>query len=125
MNSEERPEPPASPGFTYTRPTLTWDADWPCLNRVEWKTAPVAEDWRVRVLEAAADLSSFRFVAEGSVTGADGEGVSKEKFVSKSGRVVIHPQDWAMKRSFDLRKKPMPANWEVWWSVVPVAKLRG
>ena len=119
---------PAKPApfdeFSYTRPTLTWDADWPCLNRVEWATKPVAEDWRLRITEAAADLSSFRFSLEGSVTGADGGGVSTEKFVSKSGRVVIHPEDWAMKRSYDLRKQPMPADWEVWWSTLPVAKLR-
>ncbi len=106
--------------FSYTRPTATWDADWPCVNHVSWRTAPVVEDWRVRVVEANEDLSRIRFRVTGTKTGDDGEGVSTERFVSQSGRVVLDPRDWAMKRSFDLKKAPMPKDWEFGWRVVPL-----
>ncbi|MBL8214939.1 MAG: SGNH/GDSL hydrolase family protein, partial [Bryobacterales bacterium] len=106
--------------FSYTRPTATWDADWPCVNHVSWRTVPLVEDWRVRVLEANDDLSAIRFRVTGSKTGEDGEGFSNGRFVSASGRVVLEPGDWAMKRSFDLRKTPMPKDWEFGWRVVPL-----
>lgn len=106
--------------FSYTRPTATWDADWPCINHVSWRNVPVVEDWRVRVLDANEDLSQIRFRVTGSKTGDDGEGVSTERFVSTSGRVVLDPRDWAMKRSFDLRKAPMPKDWEFGWRVLPL-----
>ena len=57
----------------------------------------------MRVVEASADESALRFEVYGSRTGPDGGGVSNERFVSRSGRVVIEPDDWGVKRAFDLR----------------------
>lgn len=45
-------------------------------------------------LRCSDDLKNFKFEVSGSVTGADGIGSNTEKFISKSGRVVIDPVDW-------------------------------
>ena len=51
----------------------------------------------------------------GSKTGPDGEGWSDVRFVSKSGRVVIDPKEWGVKRAYDLRHQLTPAGFEVRW----------
>ncbi len=105
--------------YAATRPSDTWCADWPAVNRIAWKTPPLIEDWTLRVVEADEAVTSFRFEVTGSLTGPDGSGTNRERFVSRSGRVVIEPSDWAMKRAYDLRKAPMPRGFEVRWQVRP------
>jgi len=51
----------------------------------------------------------------GSVTGPDGTGLSTERFVSDSGRVVIEPQDWTFGFDRSVSKKPMPQSVTVRW----------
>jgi hypothetical protein len=75
------------------------------------------EDWSLRVLETNADDSRWRFEVVGSLTGKDGEGVSTERFVSRSGRVVIEPADYGVKRAFDLLHVLTPVGFEVKWRV--------
>ncbi len=59
----------------------------------------------------------FTFTVKGSVTGSDRSGSAKETFVSKSGRVVIEPEDWVF--AFDRRvsKKRAPDKFKVTWKV--------
>jgi hypothetical protein len=72
------------------------------------------------VLETNADDSRWRFEVLGSCTGEDGEGVSTARFVSRSGRVVIEPSDYGVKRAFDLRHILTPVGFEVKWRVEPM-----
>lgn len=106
--------------YAITRPTDTFAVDWPAVNRVTAERPLLAEDWTLRVLETNADDSRWRFTVIGSRTGADGTGVSTERFVSNSGRVVIEPGDWSVKRAFDLKQQLTPVGFEVRWSVVPI-----
>jgi hypothetical protein len=100
-----------------TRPTDNYAVDWPAVNRIGWRTAPIVETWTLRILETNANDSRVRFEVIGSKTGKDGTGISTRTFVSKSGRVVIEPQDWAMQRASELRHVPTPVGFEVHWRV--------
>jgi hypothetical protein len=106
--------------YFITRPSDTFAVDWPAVNRVRAEKPLVLEDWTLRVLEASPDESSLRFEVIGSQTGQDGTGVSSERFVSRSGRVVIEPGDWGVKRAFDLRHIATPPGFEVRWRVLPM-----
>ncbi|MBX3732972.1 MAG: hypothetical protein KF791_10300 [Verrucomicrobiae bacterium] len=91
--------PPSQwPSGTGHSRTSTWIGETdtrPALLRVASLGPLVAEEWSLTVTEAdPVDRRRFRFRVEGSVTGADGEGTSTERFVSDSGRVVIEPSDW-------------------------------
>jgi hypothetical protein len=57
----------------------------------------------------------------GSVTGEEGEGWSTNRFVSRSGRVVIEPEDWNLAYCVAVFKRPLPEGHVVTWSAV----LRG
>ena len=111
----ERPEL-----YHITRPTDTFSVDWPGVNRIGAEKPPLIENWTLKILEANADESRLRFEVTGSRTGPDGGGVSTERFVSKSGRVVIEPEDWSFARSFALKHQPTPPGFEVTWSVEPM-----
>lgn len=106
--------------YAITRPTDTYAVDWPSVNRVSTEKPLLVENWTLRVLETNADDSQWRFEVIGSITGRDGTGVSTERFVSKSGRVVIEPGDYGVNRAFRLRKQLTPLGFEVKWSVLPM-----
>jgi hypothetical protein len=106
--------------YFITRPSDTFAVDWPAVNAVSAEKPLLVEDWSLRVLETNADDSRWRFEVVGSRTGKDGEGVSTERFVSRSGRVVIEPTDYGVKRAFDLLHVLTPVGFEVKWSVAPM-----
>jgi hypothetical protein len=106
--------------YFITRPTDTFNVDWPAVNQVSAEKPLLVEDWTLRVLETNADDSRWRFEVVGSSTGEDGEGVSTARFVSRSGRVVIEPSDYGVKRAFDLRHILTPVGFEVKWRVEPM-----
>jgi hypothetical protein len=104
--------------YAHTRMSDTVGPDWPLAIRVTSEKPLVAEDWFLKVLESEERSENFRFEVRGSVTGPDGAGVSTERFVSKSGRVVIEPRDWWAAAAWKLSKKPMPAGYEAHWKAV-------
>ena len=106
--------------YFITRPSDTFNVDWPAVNRVTAIQPLLVEDWTLKVTEANADESQLRFEVTGSRTGMDGAGVSSERFVSRSGRVVIDPDVWGVKRAFELRHMATPKGFEVHWRVVPM-----
>ena len=62
----------------------------------------------------------FTFTLTGSKTGADGEGRSDARFVSKSGRVVIETNDWNVAYATSLAGiKPVPEKFDVKWKDEP------
>ncbi|MEO8373507.1 MAG: SGNH/GDSL hydrolase family protein [Candidatus Solibacter sp.] len=113
--------PSAMPELYFiTRPSDTYAVDWPAVNRVTAIKPLLAEDWTLRVLETGPGDHPWRFQVTGSKTGPDGAGTSDQRFVSQSGRVVIEPGEWGVKRAFNLRKQPTPAGFEVRWQVLPL-----
>ena len=100
--------------WTATRPTPTimW---FPGLQSFELgPNPPVEEDWSLEILPPRAGdptnevfhacgnykphsyFVPVRFKVHGSVSGDDGEGISTEPFVSKSGRLTIPVRAWAL-----------------------------
>ena len=111
--------------YTPTRPSSAPFVWWPAFKILGHEQPLVAEDWTLRVIESTPDGKTFRFRATGSVTGYDGEGTNTARFVSKSGRVVISPEDgnWMVAGALEYcsKKKPvqMPTDFPVTWQVVP------
>jgi hypothetical protein len=65
------------------------------LRRAEVGANPVAEKWTLTFSGISATGEEFFYDVKGSVTGPDGRGDAKEKFMSKSGRLIIDPK-WFM-----------------------------
>jgi len=75
---------------------------------------------RAVVLAASVALTYHTFALTGSKTGPDGEGRSDARFVSRSGRVVIAPEDWNVAYALMLGGiQPAPELFEVKWKVEP------
>lgn len=64
--------------------------------------------------------ADLRFSLAGSVTGPDGEGSAKERFVSRLGRVVIEPDDWVFAYDRKVSDKPAREGLVVRWRVKPL-----
>jgi hypothetical protein len=109
-------ELPALYGFT--RVGAFPMSGWPVLLKVGSQAPLVAEDWTLRLQEVSPDGKSCRFKLRGSVTGEDGEGVSTNRFVSKSGRIVMEPEDWNLAYCYAVFKRAVPAGYEVKWQAV-------
>ncbi len=113
-------KPSAVPELTvFTRNSAYPKVWWPSILLIGSAAPLVPEDWSARIFEASDDLKSFKFEVVGSVTGADGVGTNKERFVSQSGRVVIEPGDWFIWRSREYGKVPLPDGYAVKWQAVP------
>lgn len=107
--------------YTFTRVSAFPASDWPVLLRVSSKAPLVAEEWSLKIDQASADGKVCHFSLRGSVTCEDGEGVSTNRFVSKSGRVVIEPDDWNVAYSVTVFKRALPENHIATWKSI----LRG
>jgi len=101
--------------IAFTRTSLSQSFWGPALLRVSSAKPRVLEDWTLKVSEVDEKAEHIRFTVTGSVTGSDGEGVSSERFESKSGRVVIEPGDWWIKNIQTMTKKAIPPGFEVKW----------
>ncbi|HZE98984.1 MAG TPA: SGNH/GDSL hydrolase family protein [Planctomycetota bacterium] len=107
--------------IAFTRTSLSQSFWGPALLRVSSAKPRVIEDWTLKVLEVDEKAEHIRFAVTGSVTGPDGEGVSAERFESTSGRVVIEPGDWWIKKVQDMTKKTIPPGFEIKWKATLLA----
>lgn len=105
-------------GFTRTRARP--GGKWPPIAPVKSENRLVPEDWTMEVVKDSHNPKTFHFTLRGSKTGPDGEGRSDTRFVSRSGRIVIEPEDWNVAYALSLAGvKPVPDRFRVTWSVVP------
>ncbi len=116
--------PAQNPSLYYhSRPTNTWDADWPTVIHVGRATAsplPRIEEWTLKVTNKRMPSGlHFDFEVFGSVTGPDGGGSSERPFQSTSGLVTLLPEDYDVERSYGLHKINMPNSWQVRWATLP------
>ena len=105
--------------YGLTRTTSFPGTKWPCLLQVKRVQPWQLEEWTLTLHDIAPDLKHFKFSCAGSRTGPDGEGSATEKFVSKSGRVVIDPADWNLEYARTISKEPLPEGFKIQWQVVP------
>lgn len=94
----------------------------PVVLRVGFDAVPLEEEWTLTFIEGTdRGGKPVRYRVDGSVTGFDGEGVSTEDFVSKSGRVRIATKDfnaWQFDYFYTQRKMEsraaLPGQWINW-----------
>jgi hypothetical protein len=104
--------------YGFTRVSAFPMTDWPVLLKVGAGVPLVAEEWSLRMSQASADGKLCHFNLSGSSTGEDGEGFSTNRFVSKSGRVVLEPDDWNLAYCAQVFKRPLPETHTVTWQAV-------
>lgn len=93
----------------------------PAINNISFDAPLLKEDWTLTALpDSATNACPLHFTASGSVTGFDGEGWSTNRFVSKSGRVVIEPDDWGCSWQYTYFKKTLPKDFKVTWRSYPL-----
>lgn len=115
-------KPPSEiPSLTvFTRPSDSLAVDWPFVIRIDHNTPLIAEDWYLTITATDSVNRQVRFEVHGSRTGPDGSGISTERFVSKSGRVVIHPEDWHLNRAAEYSKVTTPVGAVCRWKAIPL-----
>ena len=106
--------------FVLTRPSTGAGTWWPAIRQVSYVKPLISEDWKLKVYEISADSTVFKYHVSGSVTGADGDGISTELFISRSGRVVIRPDDIMFTRIRKTFRVATPNGFEVMWSAIPL-----
>lgn len=94
----------------------------PPVLRVGAANPRVIETWTLRFTGPGPDRKGLTFKLTGSVTGDDGEGETGKRFVSKSGRVVIDPDDFFFGLGHRQPADPdaPPGVGVVRWSVAPL-----
>lgn len=111
--------PSEIPGlYTFTRVSAFPNSDWPILLKVGSNSPLREEEWTMRITEASSDGKVCAFTIRGSATGPDGSGVSTNRFVSNSGRVIIEPGDWNVAYSVKVFNRPLPPGYEAKWKSV-------
>ena len=104
----------------FTRALATPGGKWPVILKLGHDKPLVAEDWTMDVMRDPAKPGQYTFTLSGSKTGQDGSGRSDTRFVSKSGRVVIEPDDWNVEYSLALPGiKPPPDKFTARWRAIP------
>lgn len=94
----------------------------PAIRQVRFEQPPGVQKWTLSLLpDSTPDGRKLHFRVEGSVTGADGEGWSDQRFVSPSGQVVVEPSDWHVAWPLSYRKKTLPEGFQVKWSTYQTA----
>jgi len=91
---------------------------WPPVFALGSEAPLLLEVWTLSVERVSADIFAFSLV--GSKTGEDGSGRSDQRFVSRSGRVVIEPEDWNLTYALKLAgSEPPPARVAITFRVEP------
>ncbi len=106
--------------YYHARPSGTFGVGWPAVKRIAWEKPLVLETWTLTFANFNDAQDQFDFTLEGSVTGPDGKGTGKARFVSNSGRVVLQPEDWVFPFCRQVSKKKTPDGFKVTWKVNPL-----
>lgn len=93
----------------------------PFVDHVDIDAPAVAESWTLTFLEGTKpDANPVVYSVEGSVTGPDGIGSTKELFRSRSGRAVLNPKDINCIWQYSYSKKQAQVGFKVKWETKPL-----
>jgi hypothetical protein len=108
--------------WAISRPSVGPAGIWmPAINHIGFEKPLVEEDWTLTCLpDSTPDGKKIHFRVKGSVTGEYGEGWNTDRFVSRSGRVVIEPDDWRVAWTLGYRKATLPEGFKVTWKAYPM-----
>ncbi len=105
--------------YTFNR-VSAYQSNWPCLLRVQSAAPLVIEDWTLTLTEMSDDMKNVKFTLQGSKSGADGEGVSTNRFESQSRRIVIDPEDWNLPFCRIVFNHALAPGFQIHWQVRPL-----
>ncbi len=105
--------------YGFNRVTHYPNSTWPMMLRVQRGKPLLIEDWTLTLTELSADYKQVKFTLRGSQTGEDGAGISTERFVSNSERIVLEPGDWNLEYCLQVFKRPITPGFQIQWKVVP------
>ena len=103
--------------YAATRSSVCPGNWFPALRRVELGRNAVAEKWDLVITKIDDKCAQFDYEVSGSITGPDGKGNNRQKFVSTSGRLVIHPEWFTLGSSYRIFKKSLPLGFHITWKV--------
>ncbi|MBN9517881.1 SGNH/GDSL hydrolase family protein [bacterium] len=92
----------------------------PPVLRVQAAAPRVVEEWTMQITDISRDRTAYKFRVAGSATGDDGAGESGKRFVSKSGRVVLDPDDFHLAFPLSFHPDPNLTAVTLKWNVVPL-----
>ena len=105
--------------YTFTRASGYGTSNWPCLLRIQRGPAQLQEEeWTVTLAKASDDYKTFQFSLTGSKTGPDGLGSASKKFVSKSGRIIIEPEDWNLQYCRKVFARKLDDGFRITWKSI-------
>ena len=114
-------DPATFPELWYTTRPGTGPMWMPFVDHVDIDAPAVAESWTLTFLEGTKpDANPVVYSVEGSVTGPDGVGNTKELFRSKSGRAVLNPRDINCVWQYGYAKKQAKVGFKVKWETKPL-----
>jgi hypothetical protein len=103
--------------YAATRTNPTPGSWFPAIRCVKLGEGVVPENWELTITRMNEASTEFEYEVKGSVTGPDGKGKSKERFVSNSGRLIIEPDTFSFAAAHQIFKKPVPIGFKVMWRV--------
>ena len=106
--------------YAITRPSHGPGTWFPAIKRISHQSPLLPEKWLLKIDKINTDSTVWFYTIKGSQTGIDGHGRSDQRFVSKSGRVVIDVSDYMFADIKNGFKAMTPIGFEVKWSVVPL-----
>jgi hypothetical protein len=99
---------------------LDWPWQVPTIFGMYSRAPLVAEEWTLTfgAIDRTVEPPLYHFYIQGSVTGNDGDGVSDEEFVSRSGRIVIPTDAWFVYDAEKSMKKNVSPGYTIRWKSV-------
>jgi len=106
--------------YGFTRALPTPGGKWPAVLDIGSRTPLRPERWTLLMTTLSREPERYSFELHGSLTGQDGRGRSDQPFVSRSGRIVLEPDDWTVAYALALvGTRPVPDHFSISWDVVP------
>lgn len=105
--------------YCFTRPSPAPFVWWPGIKQLSHEKPLVSEKWTAKITGYDPEKKVMNFELTSSLTGPEGKGTDRERFVSRNGRVVIEPKAWMVAGSLRYKKKTLPAGFEVTWEAKP------
>mgnify|MGYP006281743311 CR=1 FL=1 len=106
-------------GYYHTRPNKDTTKDWPwetgALYHLENHNELENEHWVLKLTSRDDSLDWFSYELHGSISGFDGAGTSRMPFISNSGKIVIQPEDWFLKKAWERTGIEIEPGYQVKW----------
>lgn len=106
--------------YVATRSSLDIKKSRPAIKRITVGDNAIKEEWIFRITEVSDDCKKFSYEVIGSVTGNDGTGTNKSKFVSKSGRITLEPKDLHPFSTLHKKRDDM-IGFEIKWDIITIS----